>query len=58
MTIKEGPAFGALLIGGGIGYLFFQKTQRLDLSIGVGVFIYVLDYVVLDWLSRFKKREK
>ena len=58
MKIQEGPAFGALIIGSGIAFLFYQKTQKLGLAIGVGAVVGLIDYGVLAWVATLKKRHK
>lgn len=55
MSIQEGPAFSAVIVGGGIGYLLFDKTANLPMSIAVGLAIAVADYVLLVWIRSFKK---
>ena len=55
MKFQEGPLFGALIIGAGIGFLYHQQTGDLGLAALIGVGIAVADYVIVVWLkTRFK----
>lgn len=58
MKIYEGPAFGALLIGSGLAFLLYRKSQNLGLALVVGTVVTILDYVVLVWAAKFKDRHK
>lgn len=56
MNIEAGPAFGAILIGGGIGVLLWQKYQDPVLAIGVGVAVTIADYVFLMATKKYFKK--
>jgi len=47
MKLEEGPLFGALIIGVGVGFLVWQKTSNLLLAVGIGIGLCVADYVLL-----------
>ncbi len=56
MKLNEGPAFGALIIGVGVGFLVWQRWQSPALAIGAGVGVAVADYIFLIFLKKvFKK---
>lgn len=56
MKVEEGPLFGALIIGGGVGFLVWQKSQNLVLAIAIGVGLVIADYAFLLIIKRvFKK---
>ncbi len=56
MKLDEGAAFGALIIGAGIGFLVWQKWQNPALAMAVGIGLAVADYVFLMMLKKvFKK---
>ena len=56
MKLEEGPAFGALIIGGGVGFLLWQKYQNLGLALGVGIGLAIADYFFLILVKKvFKK---
>ena len=42
--IEEGPLFGALIIGAGVGYLFYQHSNNLLAAIAIGIAFIILDY--------------
>ena len=52
MKLQEGPAFGALIIGGGVGYLVLQKYQSLPLALGAGFVVGAVDYFMLVWIKK------
>jgi len=58
MKIQEGPAFGALLIGSGLAFLLYRKSQNLGLALVVGTAVTILDYAVLVWVAKLKDRNK
>lgn len=47
MKIEEGPAFGASIIGVGVGYLTFTKTGSLLSALALGAVIAVADYFLI-----------
>lgn len=56
MKLEEGPLFGALIIGGGVGFLVWQKSQNLVLAIAVGLSLVIADYAFLLIVKKvFKK---
>lgn len=56
MKLDEGPLFGALIIGAGIGFLVWQKWQNPALAIGVGAALAIADYFFLILVKKvFKK---
>lgn len=56
MKIEEGPAFGALIIGSGVGLLVWQKYGDPFLAVGVGVGIALADYAFLIAIKKFSKK--
>jgi len=57
VKLQEGPAFGALIIGGGFAYFLYGKTQNILLAAGVGIVVAVADYFFLVWINNFKKKK-
>ena len=55
MKLQEGPAFGALIIGVGVGFLTFKKTNNLALGLGAGVLIAIADYVLVVVIKKVTK---
>ncbi len=56
MKIDEGPAFGAILIGGGVGFLVWQKYHNFGLALAVGLGLTIADYIfVVALKNMFKK---
>ena len=55
MKIEEGPAFGALIIGSGLGYLIYSKTQNVVYAACGAIAVALVDYVLLIWIKSFKK---
>ena len=51
MKLHEGPAFGGIILGIGLGYLLANAGHPLWLAIAGGVMIAVTDYVLLVWLK-------
>lgn len=47
MKLAEGPLFGALIIGVGVGFLIWEKTRNPVWAIGAGVALVVIDYIFL-----------
>ena len=56
MKIDEGPAFGAVLIGAGVGFLVWQKYQNIWMAIGIGVGLAVADYAFLILVKKLFKK--
>jgi F0F1-type ATP synthase assembly protein I len=56
MKIEEGPAFSGLVIGGGIGFLLYNKTQNLPLAMAVGFLVGVTDYALILLVRRFTNK--
>ena len=56
MKLEEGPLFGALIIGGGIGFLVWQKYQNPGLAIAVGLGLVVADYAFLLIVKKIFKK--
>lgn len=56
MKLDEGPAFGALVIGAGVGYLYWQKTQNLGVAIALGIGLTIADYVFLLVVKKIFKK--
>lgn len=56
MKLQAGPLFGALIIGCGLAYLVYGRTQNLLLAIAAGLAVALADYVVLLWIDKFKKK--
>lgn len=57
MKIQEGPAFGALIIGVGLGYMVVRQTQNILLAVPAGIAVALIDYVFLIWIASFKKKK-
>ena len=57
MKLQEGPAFGALIIGVGLGYLLYNRTQNALLATGAGIAVALADYFFLIWIQSFKKKK-
>jgi len=56
VKLEEGPAFGALIIGSGVGFLVWQKWQNPMLAIAVGVGLAIADYVFLIAIKKIFKK--
>jgi len=52
VKLQEGPAFGALIIGVGVAYLMYKKTNNVVQAIGLGVVIAIADYVLVLVIKR------
>jgi len=57
VKLQEGPAFGALIIGGGLGYLLYNRTQNILLAVCAGIAVALADYFFLVWINNFKKKK-
>jgi len=57
MKIQEGPLFGALIIGVGLGFMIWRSTGQILLAALAGIAISVLDYFLLIWMQRFTKKK-
>lgn len=56
IPLREGPAFGALIIGGGLAFLMNGKGFPLWQSLGAGVVIGLADYLFIVFIQeRFRK---
>ena len=53
MNIQEGPAFGALIIASGVGYLIWEKTRQLSMAVGIGIIVGILDYVLVLAVKKY-----
>ena len=51
MKLQEGPAFGALIIGGGVGYLLIRAGKPVWMGLAVGLAVGLADYAVLVFLK-------
>ena len=58
MKLQEGPLFGAIIIGGGIGFFIYQKTQNLSLSLAAGAGIIIADYALVVLIKSFYGKKK
>jgi len=56
MKLEEGPLFGALIIGAGIGYLTWQKTDNMALGVAVAIGLAVVDYIFLMAVKKIFKK--
>lgn len=52
MKLQEGPAFGAGIIGFGVGFLVWQKTRNLVWAIGIGIALAIADYIFLIFVKK------
>lgn len=58
MKLQEGPMFGALLVGCGIGYLLYQKTGNAGLAVLAAAGITVAGYSLEVGLKRLLRKKK
>lgn len=58
MKFQEGPLFGALFVGAGIGYLLYQKTGNARLAVLTGLGITVAGYAAEVWLKSLIGKKK
>jgi hypothetical protein len=56
MKFETGPAFGALIIGCGIGFLIGQRTGNILYGIVAAVLITIADYFFILWTNSFRKK--
>lgn len=56
MKIEEGPAFGAVIIGVGVGFLVWQRYQDPALAVAIGLGLAVADYVFLIAIKKIFKK--
>lgn len=54
--LQEGPAFSAIIIAGGVGFLIWQKSQNSLYSLTGGLILGILDYTLLILLSKRKPK--
>ena len=47
MKLQEGPAFGALIIGFGVAFLTYKKTNNTPLAVLLGLGVAIADYVLV-----------
>ncbi len=58
MKLQEGPVFGALLVGCGVGYLMYQKTQNAGLAVLAAAGITTAGYMLEVWLKSVMGKKK
>lgn len=51
MNLQQGPLFGAMIVGTGIGYLLYQKTQNIVLAVLAAAAITMAGYGLEVWLK-------
>lgn len=56
MKLQEGPLFGALIIGFGVGFLTFKKTNNIGLAILLGLAVCIADYVLIMVIKTVTKK--
>ena len=56
MKLEEGPLFGALIIGAGVAYLVYNKTQNYLYAVLAGIGLAVADYIFLMWVKKLTKK--
>ncbi len=56
MKLQEGPLFGALIIGFGIGFLTFNKTNNIGLGVLLGLAVSIADYVLIMVIKAVTKK--
>ena len=56
MKLHEGPAFGALIIGTGLAYLVYTKTQSSGLAVAAGLGVAIADYVLVVMIKKYFKK--
>jgi len=44
VKLQEGPAFGALIIGCGVAFLIYKKTNNIIQALGIGAVTAIADY--------------
>lgn len=52
MKLQEGPAFGALIIGAGVAFLTYKKTNNGILALGLGAGVAIADYILVLVIKR------
>lgn len=55
---RAGPMMGAAIIGCGIGYFIFKKTDNILYAIGAAVLITFGDYIFVMATNKFFKKDK
>lgn len=56
MKLQEGPAFGALIIVCGVGYLTYKKTNNSMLAILLALGVGIADYVLILVIKAITKK--
>lgn len=56
LPFREGPAFGALIIGGGLAFVLNEKGFPLWQALGAGMALGLADYLFIVFIQeRFRK---
>jgi len=56
VKLQEGPAFGALIIGCGVAFLIYKKTNNMVQAAGLGAIIAIADYVLILVIKSVTKK--
>ena len=57
MKFEAGPMFGAVLVGGGSGYMVYKKTGNPVYGVGAAIAICVGEYLYLIWANSLRKKK-
>jgi len=57
MKFQEGPAFGAAIIGIGLGVMIWKSTGQFLLAVLAGLVIAGADYFFLIWVIALTKKK-
>lgn len=57
MKLQEGPLFGALIIGFGVGFLTFKKTNNIGMAVLLGLAVSIADYVLIMVIKAVTKNK-
>jgi len=56
VKLQEGPLFGALIIGLGVGFLTFKKTNNIGMAVLLGLAVSIADYVLIMVIKAVTKK--
>ena len=56
MKLQEGPLFGALIIGIGVAFLTYRKTNNALLALGLGLGVAIADYILIFAIKAVTKK--
>ncbi len=55
IVFSAGALFGAILIGAGVGYMFYRQSGDALKAVAIGAAVGVVDYVLLGFIHSLKK---